>query len=161
MLQEWQQPLQQLAETENQLAPVLLQVFQQQGQAWLKTAEQVLQKPANQDVVVALFEAIESYFKHIRPHEEKRRDINQITDEVSQLCTCEQDSLFQQDITVIKQTIPQIEPALKSLLTLSCVGEQLVAPVFAKTDSVGSVMRRKLEPISNPLAKHLNILLGK
>lgn len=159
-LATWQTILQQQAEQKNRLALFLLSVLSQSGQAWLETARQVLKKPANQDVVVAMFEAFESYFMDIRPHSEKRRDINQILEEANLFTTTLESSLFAEDIGQLKNTIPEVLPLVKSLFVLSCVGEQLVAPIFATTDAVGTVMRRKLEPVSTPLAEHLTILTG-
>jgi hypothetical protein len=46
------------------------------------------------------------------------------------------------------------------MLTLSAVGERLVAPVFARTDAIGTVMRRKLEPITAPLLAEMAVLRG-
>ncbi len=160
-LANWRKQLTALAENNNRLAQFLLLILSQSGQAWLKTAEQVLKKPVNQDVVVALFEAIESYFLNIRPHAEKRRDIEYILSEAETSCATPESSIFCDEITALKAEIPDIVSLVPSLLVLSCVGEQLAAPIFATTDAVGTVMRRKLEPISKPLTEHLNILLGK
>ena len=160
-LANWGTQLTVLAENDNRLAQFLLLILSQSGQAWLKTAEQVLKKPVNQDVVVALFEAIESYFLNIRPHTEKRRDIQHILSEAETSCATPESSIFCDEITALKAEIPDIVSLVPSLLVLSCVGEQLAAPIFATTDAVGTVMRRKLEPISKPLTEHLNILLGK
>ena len=159
-LTDWQASLEKHAESENSLAKFLLNVFSQSGQAWLKTAAQVLKKPGNQDVVVALFESIENYFITIRPHSDKRRSLDQVTEEVSSYCSTSVASIFKDEIEKLKNDNPEIIAPLQSMLILSCVGEQLVAPIFATTDSVGTAMRRKLEPISKPLSEHLNILLG-
>ena len=160
-LANWGTQLTALTESGNRLAQFLLLILSQSGQAWLKTAEQVLKKPVNQDVVVALFEAIESYFFNIRPHAEKRRDIEHILSEAETSCSTPESSIFCDEITALKAEIPDVVSLVRSLLVLSCVGEQLAAPIFATTDAVGTVMRRKLEPISKPLTEHLNILLGK
>jgi hypothetical protein len=160
-LANWGAQLTTLAKNDNRLAQFLLLILSQPGQAWLKTAEQVLKKPVNQDVVVALFEAIESYFFHIRPHAEKRRDIEHILSEAETSCSTPESSIFCDEITALKAEIPDVVSLIPSLLVLSCVGEQLAASIFATTDAVGTVMRRKLEPISKPLTEHLNILLGK
>ncbi len=159
-LKIWRATLVKHADAENRLARFLFMVLSQPGHAWLKTAVQVLKKPVNQGVVVAMFEAIEEYFLEIRPHSEKRRNIEQIMEEASSYCAIPESSIFKDDINKLKNDIPEIVSLLQSLFVLSCVGEQLVAPIFATTDAVGTVMRRKLEPVSKPLAKHLNLLLG-
>jgi len=159
-LTDWQATLVKHADSESRLAKFLFDIFSQPGQAWLKTAAQVLKKPGNQDVVVALFEAMENYFIAIRPHSDKRRSIDQVIEEASSYCATPESSIFKDEIEKLKNDIPDIVGPLQSLLILSCVGEQLAAPIFATTDAIGTVMRRKLEPISKPLHEHLNILLG-
>lgn len=160
-LETWQGTLNQQAEKGNILAKFLLSILSQPGQAWLTTAQQVLKKPVNQDVVVALFEAFENYFMDIRPHSEKRRDIEQILEEASLFTSTAESSIFAGEISSLTNDIPESMTLVRSLFVLSCVGEQLVAPIFATTDAVGTVMRRKLEPVSIPLAEHLDILLGR
>jgi len=43
---------------------------------------------------------------------------------------------------------------------LSAIGEPLVAPVFARSDAIGTVMRRKLEHITQPLLEQIAVLRG-
>ncbi|MBI1421853.1 MAG: DsrS [Gammaproteobacteria bacterium] len=160
-LTEFETALRQLAEQDNVLARMLLRILGEQGQGFLKTTETVLNKPANQDVVVALFEAIEAYFRDIRPHNERRRDINQILSEASQYCAISESCCHKQAIDSIKSQLPAAVPLLESLFVLACVGEQLIAPIFATTDAVGSVMRRKIEPVTKPISQHIGLLLGK
>ncbi len=57
-----------------------------------------------------------------------------------------------------RQTNREVEP--QAMLILSAIGEHLVAPVFAHTDAIGTVMRRKLEPITQPLLQQIAILRG-
>lgn len=156
-----QSALSQLTANGNTIASMLLRVLDVHGQGFLKTVETVLSKPANQDVVVALFEAIEAYFREVRPHGERRRDVEQILTEAREFCKASDSCLHKQDIDEIKSQLPEALPLLESLFVLSCVGEQLIAPIFATTDAVGSVMRRKIEPVSKPITQHISQLLGK
>lgn len=158
---EYQTELDELAQQDNALAKMLLRLLDQPGQGFLKTIEAVLHKPANQDVVVALFEAIEAYFGEIRPHAERRRDIDQILREAKQYCEISESCVHQAAIDAINTRLPQAMPLLESMFVLACVGEQLIAPIFATTDAVGSVMRRKIEPVSKPIVQHIRQLLGK
>ena len=50
--------------------------------------------------------------------------------------------------------------ALRSMLVLSGLGYGVVRPVFRKTTAIGSLMRRKLEPVMEPLGERLESLLG-
>lgn len=156
----WQAPLTELTENGNPIAAMLAMMLQAPGQAYLKTVETVLKKPANQDVVVVLFESLENHFHAIRPHSEKRRDIEQILAEAEQFCASTQTCIHQASLDKLFTAIPDSAPLVESLLTLACTGEQLVAPIFARTDAVGSVMRRKLEPVIAPLNLHIRRLLG-
>ncbi len=54
--------------------------------------------------------------------------------------------------------IPHIEDKLKAILVLSQVGEPVVDPIFSKTDAIGTVMRKKLEPVAAPLRDQFAIL---
>ncbi len=160
LLSQWQAKLSDLAAKENKYAGLLLEILKPEGQAYFKTIEAVLKKPANQDVVVALFEAIEGRFNLIRPHDEKRRDIEQIVNEAKKYCSeCsnDEDKIALEQINIL---CPELLSMLENLMILSFVGEQLVAPIFATTDAVGSVMRRKIEPVTKPLTSCLNVLMN-
>ena len=158
---KWQAPLLDLNTGNNRFAKFLLRLLCQQGQAYLKTVDAVLTKPANQDVVVALFESFEQYFAEIRPHNEKRRDIEQIITEAQHMSSTTESCVYREELQALYKKIPDSPPLLESLFVISCCGEQLVAPVFGRTDAVGSVMRRKLEPILTPLGQHLDRLQAK
>ena len=158
LLSTWQAQLTELSTTGNKYAQLLLEILQPEGQAYFKTIEAVLKKPANQDVVVALFEAIEGRFNSIRPHDEKRRDINQVLAEAKDYCAeCSNDE-DKKAFDEINNLSLDLTMMLENLIVLSCVGEQLIAPIFATTDAVGSVMRRKIEPVTKPLTHCLNLL---
>lgn len=157
----WKQLLEELAKNNNVPAKFLLRITSQNGQACLKTIESVLKNPANQDVIVFLFKAIEDYFKDVRPHNEPRREITRILEEASHCCAMKGSCRFKEDIDILIERIPDSKPLLESMLVFSYIGEQLVNPIFALTNAVGSVMRSKIEPITKPLGQHLDRLLGK
>jgi len=161
LLPQWKEQLSALADNNNKYAQLLLDMLLPEGQAYFKAIEAVLKKPANQDVVVALLEAIELRFISVRPHTEKRRDIDQILVEAKNYCVeCANDK-DKKALDEVNAVDTHLKTMLENLMVLSCVGEQLVAPIFATTDSVGSVMRRKIEPITKPLTNCLNILMGE
>ncbi len=56
------------------------------------------------------------------------------------------------------QVDPCRQPALLSLHCLSGLGYGVVRPVFCKTTAIGSLMRRKLEPVLQPLDELISIL---
>lgn len=158
---EWQPVLKELSAQDNIPARILVRVISDRGQAYLNTVEQILKKPANQDVVVSLFKSIEDYFHELRPHNEIRRDIDQVLEDACNCCSVIESSRFRDEINALQNKLPDAIPMLESMFVLSCVGEQLLNPIFALTDAVGSVMRRKIEPVTRPLSLHLGRLQGK
>jgi hypothetical protein len=139
------------------VARQLLRVLSPAGQAFIKTAMTVMKKPANQDVVVALLEAIESYFASVRTNAPATSDMSELVAQANQCCV-------EQTVPAINEVLeqaPEAEPLLQAMLALSWVGVHLVNPIFARTDAIGTVMRRKLEPVSAPILEMLLTLNGR
>lgn len=151
-------PLRALAAAGNIYARGLCRVLDAPGQAFMATAEIVMRKPNNQDVVVALMEAIQDYFREVACPGTRLQDIDTIVQQAATRCRecASQDAR----IAELLAQLPALTPALRAMLTLSAVGERLVAPVFARTDAIGTVMRRKLEPITQPLLAEMAVLRG-
>jgi hypothetical protein len=149
-----------LAELDDAGQPVarqLLRVLSPAGQAYIKTAATVMKKPANQDVVVALLEAIENYFTTVCPCTPVSSEMNELVEQANQTCA-------DKTVPAINEVIelaPDSEALLKAILALSWVGVHLVNPIFARTDAIGTVMRHKLEPVSVPILDLLRTLSGK
>lgn len=158
--ESWQDAVTSVELQNNPFVQILQRIMAREGQAYLQTISAVLDKPANQDVVVALFDAIEHYFMLIRPHQEKRRDIEQLLQEAQCLARGEATCAHSEAIAELKRSLPDAQPMIESLLVFSCIGEQLIAPIFATTDAVGTVMRKKIEPIVKPMLRHLQHLQG-
>ncbi len=157
---EYEKLKHQLAELNDAGQPVtrqLLRVLGPAGQAYIKTTTTVLNKPANQDVVVALLEAIESYFAPLRPTEPPSADMMELVEQAHQVCTARSIPA----INEVLQVAPETERLLQAMLALSWVGVHLVNPIFARTDAIGTVMRRKLEPVAAPILDLLRTLTGQ
>ncbi len=152
----YQERLQPLAEQGNVLARQLLRLMSPAGQAYVKTVTNILGKPSNQDVVVALLEAIERYFEPVRLAEPAAPDLEVLIEQAAGLCAGDDAAVRQ-----LLQQLPEAEALLQAMLTLSLVGVHVVNPIFALTDSMGTVMRRKLAPVSKPMLAQLDILAGR
>lgn len=141
----------------NRYARLLLQVLSPPGQAYLQTIEQVMKKPSNQDVVVLLCEAIADYFTSVRPCQNIYQDVAESDRFVCEYCAQpQQDQQLQEIIT----RIPELAGQLEAMLSMSLIGEPVLRPIFSRTDAVGSVMRKKLEPVFSPITHHLSVLRG-
>lgn len=153
-----QMSLNTLMQRGNVYARLLHRLLDAPGQTFLKTADVVMRKPNNQDVMVAVLEAVREYFLAAACPGARLQDIAEIDAQVGIRCSaCAQ---CEPHLAELLQHMPEVEPMLRAVLTLSAVGERLVAPVFARTDAIGTVMRRKLEPITQPLLKQLAVLRG-
>lgn len=122
---------------------VLKRVFSPQGQAFVQTCEQALARVSDQEVAVSLFEAIASYFRDARLIDTDYRDVNQLEDAV---CATEWEQK------------PDLERYVRSIWFLSAITVELLNPIFARTDAIGSGMRKKIKPVSDRISHHLGVL---
>ncbi|MBU1190166.1 MAG: sulfur reduction protein DsrS [Gammaproteobacteria bacterium] len=142
----------------NVYALQLQRVLCESGQAYLTTVETVMSKPNNQDVVVALLDAIQAFFRSVADPGERLPDIDSILVQAKARCNGADNE--DPELTLLLSKLPELAPAIQAMLILSAIGEQLVSPIFARTDAIGTVMRRKLEPITGPLLEQIAILRG-
>lgn len=142
--------------TNNPVAGQLAKVLSNEGQAFIKTVQEILKKPSNQAVVVSLLHAIQNYFADVRPDDTPRREMSEVQQRACDVCN---DDSFE-PVQQVKQTIPELETQIEAMLTMSLMGEPLVDPIFKSTNMLGSVMRKKLEPISEPALELCHKLCG-
>jgi hypothetical protein len=145
-----------LAENGNALAATLIKSLRSEGQTFLAAAEAILRKPANQDVVVALLNSVGNYFAPARPNPTHAEDIEQLVSETRILCDGDQCETY----TEIRSVVPDASAEAEALLLLSRVNEYLVTPIFAKTTAEGTLMRKKIEPVTTPIFERIAALLG-
>lgn len=157
--EDTREALSDMLEQGNPAAHQLDRVMSPAGQAYLHTVEGVLRKPNNQDVVVELLEALKDYFSPLAPESERLREIDALLSQAERRCQSpgEEDA----HLAELLERRPELADMLQAMCVFSAVGERLVSPIFARTDAIGSVMRRKIEPITNPLFEHLQVLRGK
>ncbi len=143
----------------NPFASQLIRLLGREGQGFLDTVENVLAKPANQDVVVALFHAIAAYFRAIRSNDGGRQSIEEIyTAADNMLVSC---AVPGHALGEVLGCVPGMEREVRAMLVLSMVDEPLVDPVFSRTDAIGTVMRRRLQPVFEPLQRQVDILRNR
>lgn len=134
------------------VARQLYRVSSAQGQAFLATVVKVIKKLNNQDAAVALFEAIQDYFADLPADKSQQRQIEEIINTAERNCN-------QLAVTaMVLNKADEYEEKILAMLILSMVSEQLLAPVFGQTDAIGSVMRKKLAPITTVLLQQIEIL---
>ena len=150
-----------LIDKRNKFAVLLERVLNEKGQAFLKTSTAALKKPGDQDVVVSLLEAISSYFLPVRPENHVNNNISEICVNIDELCERSNNS-SPVDVPADFKEAMSIDPAIiqyvKSMLVLSCLSVKLVNPIFSRSDAIGTVMRKKIKPIVEPIQAQINNL---
>lgn len=135
-------------------ANLALRILSEKGQAFLKTVLTVMKKPINQDVVIELMEAINGYFYPLLNNShlsalESSDNLEEVKKRTEQLM---------KNIQICIKQKQELTPVFYAMLYLAQLGEQTTNPVFSRTDAIGTVMRKKLEPVFEPIFEQLNIL---
>jgi len=143
----------------NNFARLLMKLMLESGQSFLLTCQKILKRPANQDVVVSFLEAIGNYFSDVRLSAFHFDSVDHIEQQVDKLLAGEDSEMeFPDELKQLLEACPELQQDLRAMLILSHIGEPVITPIFAVTDSVGSVMRKKIEPVSKPVAECLSCL---
>jgi hypothetical protein len=148
--------LAELCDAGNPYALQLCRLLSAAGQDYLATLELVLRKPANQDVVVALLHAIASYFEAVRFDTGRYEYVDDIGKAVDRLL--DKDCAADSALGDVLRMVPELENQLRAMLKLSLLDEPVVNPVFSRTDAIGTVMRKKLRPVSDVIQRQIDIL---
>lgn len=140
----------------NVIAALMLKLLRSEGQTYLAAADAILRKPANQDVVVSLLNTLGDYFSPARLQQTDTQDIHEIIHETEEL-------LRQKPTEIIEllAALPNAERLLDSILVCSRLSELIVTPIFARTTAEGTLMHRKIAPITAPIFERFAILTGK
>ncbi len=146
-----------LIEQGNPYALMLEKVLSAKGQAFIKTIEDALKKPGNQDVVVSLLAAVSKYFESIVPERFSEENIDTICAEAESLC-CGNNEEINAVVSVLGNTVDDVKKYLCAMTVLACLSVKLVNPIFARSDAIGTVMRKKIKPVTDPVFEQLQIL---
>ena len=149
------QRLQPLADSGNPVAALLLRVLGAPGQTFVHVAREALRKPRDQDVTVILFDVVGGYFggvRHLMPESQDVADLERAADALVESRAGA--------LAAVLEAAPELAPQAAAVLLMSRVGEPLLRPIFARTDAIGTVMRRKLEPLTGPIDRRMACLLA-
>ncbi len=161
-IEEHRQALSSLVEADNRFASMLLRILDTSGQSFVQTAAAILRKPSHQEVVVALLNGIGQYCAPFLVDEITSDDIEQMIQKADQVCQgdCVSGGESVRDIQTLLEAVPVLRPEILALLVLAGMSEAQLGDIFARTTAIGTLMRRKIEPIAIPLSNQLSILLG-
>ncbi|MGE5027813.1 MAG: sulfur reduction protein DsrS [Betaproteobacteria bacterium] len=147
-----------LLERNNPYAVQLVRTLSGAGQAFLKTSEEVLRSPADQDVVIALLNTLAAYFASVRPTACGENTVDWILADAE--AACAGDALSAQ-LRELLDAVPELAGEVRAMLALSRMNAEVAAPVLARTTATGTLMRRKLEPVALPILQQLAVLRGQ
>jgi len=152
----------------NPYAKMLLWLLGQQGQGYLHAAYTVLQKPANQDVVAYLLNTLHEKLSPALPVPvtDMPRQIEVIDTLANALIDVDSVDYARADEdwkAVVRKVIDDENTLqlLKSMVWLAQISEAVIAAIFAQTTAEGTLMRKKLKPVTDPVFEHLDWFLGR
>ncbi|MBK1716869.1 sulfur reduction protein DsrS [Thiocystis violacea] len=144
-----------LARVGHPYAALLERVHRGTGQAFLKTAATVLAKPPSQDVVIAMLDCLRDYFAVLRPEGDPDLTLEAlIADAETFVSPAGRDPGL---IELARRSPSQI-PDIAAMRFLSGLGYGLIRPLLRDPTTQGSLMRRKLSPIIDPIQERLDQL---
>ncbi|WP_296806366.1 sulfur reduction protein DsrS [Thiocapsa sp.] len=147
-----------LAEAGNPCSGLLRRVFAPSGQTFLATVATVLSKPPSQDVVTATFDVLRDYFGALRPQGDPDIPLAELVADAERYAT---PTSPDPDTARLLRDCPEMAPEVAAMRILSGVGYGLIRAVALDPSVLGSLMRRKLTPVIDPLQARLSRLAGR
>jgi len=148
-----------LLAVENPFAVQLCRLLSPAGQAYLDCVGAVLKKPSNQDVMVELMHAMAAYSCSLpvtMPRKFHINDVARLSVEPGDGALVDADA--RQYLQALLDALPEGKNYIHAMLFLAMLAEPILDPVFSKTDAIGTVMRKKLQPVTEPINEQIRIL---
>jgi len=169
-----------LCEQKNPFAMTLCHLLDSPGQTFINTALLALKRPSNQVIYAALIESIRRYtlsfqmtsqadnnetlYEYslgLRTNGEVETDINNIIKSCKDLIEepeANQESKVSSALQGVLEVFPQLKQQLLSILILSRTSQSVTFPIFSQSNAVGTLMRKKLKPITDEISTNLKAL---
>lgn len=129
------------------------------GLAFLRTSEEVLRHPENQDVIIALLNSVATYFSAVRPGAGNCiHSVEAALTHAKAICTNNEQPV---EIQELLKTVPELAGEIRAMIALACMKAEVATPVLALTTASGTLMRKKLEPVITPILQLFATLRGK
>jgi len=129
------------------------------GLAFLQASEEVLRRPENQDIVVALLNAVAAYFSALWPEiGDHGGSVEAAIAHAEALCVSNEQPV---KIRELLNAVPELAGEIRAMIALACMGAEVATPVLAHTTASGTLMRKKLEPVTTPILQLFAALRGQ
>ncbi len=153
---------------DNRFSVKLRWLLSEEGQGFLDTAYTVFKKPANQDVVVYLLDTLQEKMADMLPvlQDQSPDKIAEINRQTAQLMDIGSDKFARadQEWKVLIHKLNEnhvLLSLLESLLWVAHMSELLVTHIFSQTTAEGTLMRKKLKPVTEHIFQRFDHLLGR
>jgi hypothetical protein len=140
------------AEHGDALAALVLRVLSAPGQTFLRAVTSVLTKPPSQDVVQHTFDLLRDYFSPLRP--EGDPDLP-MADLVAEAEGHGDPRRAPEAVAECLALAPLLSADLVAMRVLSGLGYGVMRPVLRDSTTAGTLMRRKLAPVLDPILEQL------
>jgi len=100
---------------------------------------------------------VAKYFEMVLPDGFATDDIVAICAESETLC-CSDNPDVSQVLEALDGYVDNAKSYLCAITVLSCLSVKLVNPVFSRSDAIGTVMRKKIKHITDPVLAELQVL---
>ncbi len=147
--------LRELAANGNRLAAFIDKLLSPAGQAYLATVQFALKKPATQEAVTLTLDAVRQYFADLRPQGDPDLTWEELLADVEDYLSSDDPEL------AALRKLDGVENILRGARLMSGVGYGVLRPVLRGTSAIGSLMRRKLEPVMKPFLAEVSGLRGR
>lgn len=138
-----------LARAGDACARLLQQSYSAGGQAFIATALDVMTGISTQDEATVLFNSVCAFFP-LKPVS------TSASNSVEELRARSDAAAAVHPVTV---ETPMLRNEVSAVLFAGQYSDALLTPVFARSDAVGTVLRKQIEPLTAPLAAALRLLL--
>ena len=128
----------------------MLSLCEESGQKFLRGINEVLERLPNQDATIFLYDVIYQYFSWANILEESPTS----WDTVPQ---CRE--RLKKRLNISSHGDEELEETIEAVLDLSLLSQSILNPIFSQTDAVGSVMRKKLIPLTENVQRRLELLI--
>ena len=132
-------------------AALLIKVLSPEGQAFLHTIKLAMSKLADQETAMALFDLLGNYFSYFKIIDVKHHNS-------ADACQYSEQLIHSDELSELTRLIPDQDEKILACLCLAQVEGSLLTSFFSHSRMVGSLMRRKMSPWTDPLLKHIEQL---
>ncbi len=137
---------------DNPLAKLLLRLSSSRGQNFIALALKVLKKPNNQEIVNQYLDILAANFSPCRAEGFAAGEIDSLVAE-AQACVAQM-----QGNEALLQALPNAQAQLAAMSILARLDYAVVRPIFSRSTAIGSLMRKKIKPVTDVIAEQLTIL---